>query len=150
VCECLSCGVMRLFGVVCYLGFLNIIVPSGVVTYVKSASMSFFCFCLSLRGVGEGFVYWVFVCSKWRVVGASSSARITESRSCGWCCVNCGSVRIEHQPPKLGVVGSNPTSPAIFLKKRLLLRLFTCNCCDPSNGILWHAQTVNARVVCLL
>jgi hypothetical protein len=27
--------------------------------------------------------------------------------------------RIEHQPPKLGVVGSNPTSPAIFLKKAI-------------------------------
>ena len=38
-------------------------------------------------------------------------------RGCALVCQNkpwaCSSVRTEHQPPKLGVVGSNPTTPAL-------------------------------------
>jgi hypothetical protein len=34
------------------------------------------------------------------------------------------SVRIEHQPPKLGVEGSNPSSPAIFLVKWVTIDLW--------------------------
>ncbi len=39
---------------------------------------------------------------------------ISKSRGAG------SSARIEHHPPKVGVVGSNPTLPAGFLQKRLI------------------------------
>ena len=36
------------------------------------------------------------------------------------------SARMEHRPPKSGVVGSNPNGPAIILEKELLFGLFVC------------------------
>ena len=45
-------------------------------------------------------------------------------RGCALVCQNkpwaCSSVRTEHQPPKLGVVGSNPTTPALAEPRTLL------------------------------
>lgn len=38
----------------------------------------------------------------------------------------CSSVRIEHQPPKLGVEGSNPSPPAIYESLQFQVRLNDC------------------------
>jgi hypothetical protein len=44
----------------------------------------------------------------------------------GGCCVIIGLGWIEHQPPKLGVVGSNPTAPAISF---ILMDKTRSDCC---------------------
>ena len=59
---------------------------------------------------------------------ASSSVRID--------CCNHQQSRIEHQPPKLGVEGSNPSSSATLPFLKFNLRVFTSIGVCPSKSIL--------------
>ena len=90
-------------------------------------------FCLFLLSAKVRLLYWVVVgcmlVSKGYIgrvaqYGLLIGFRFQSLLSEG-CCVVSLSARIEHQPPKLGVEGSNPSPPAID-KPRQLPGMFIC------------------------
>jgi hypothetical protein len=82
--------------------------------------MQFLCFhfFLFFLGVREGFEYLVAVeCIRQKMGRVAQHGLAPLLKQGSWVLLQ--ELRIEHQPPKLGVVGSNPTSPATYLKKAI-------------------------------